>query len=86
MLSLSPKMHVYLQVVPLLQTYLHILHLGTATDSHIPASWTPWTFHVLVIPPENRIRLIDRGALRLVDSDAKRWAPEPMEVAGLHFE
>ena len=85
MLSFNSKSCTQLPVVALLQTDLHILHLRTATDSHVTTSGTLWTFHVLVVPPEDGKRLVDRGTLRLVDGDAKRWTPVAVEVAGRHF-
>ena len=75
-----------LPVPPIPERNLYVLHLGTAADSHISASWTTFpTHHVLVIPPENGVGLVDRGALRLMHGDAERWTPKPVKVAGLHF-
>ena len=86
MLSLSEKMHATLAVVALLQANLDVLHLRTATDSHITTSRALWAEHVLVVPAINRIGLVDRDALRLVYGNAKRWTPVAVEVAGLHFD
>ena len=43
-------MHATLAVVALLQANLDVLHLRTATDSHITTSRALWPEHVLVVP------------------------------------
>ena len=78
-------MHATLAVVALLQANLDMLHLRTATDSHITTSRAPWAEHVLVVPAINRIGLVDRSTLRLVYGNAKRWTPVAVKVTGCHL-